>query len=1212
MNAMFFFSRNQDSGESIDHYVTVLKNLANTCEFGALKESLIRDRIVFGIQDSSVRERLLRDAKLTLETAIEKVRSSELTQIQLKQIKADKTTDESISAITTKPPEKLPSKFPMIDCKFCGRRHPRNKNLCPAYGSKCQKCGLANHFAKKCRTKETRQPRTGKRLHLVEIEDDTEDEFAIDMVTHEIGSLNTKSNDDVATQLFVTMMVNDSANIKFQLDCGATCNLLPLKDYARVMGDPDDLYIEKSKAKLTMYNGAVMYPVGKCKLKCTRDGSSHVLEFQVVDGEVRPLLSAELCQRLNFLKVLVKDPLHHVDTVTRDSQYTPSTSETIIDDDILTEYADVFEGLGCLTDPYHIEIDPTAQPVIHPPRKVPVTLREPLRQELKRMEENNILAPVSEATDWVSSMVTVVKPNKLRICIDPKDLNRAIKRPHYPLPTIEEVATKLSKAKVFSVLDAKSGFWQVPLDEASSKLTTFNTPFGRFRWLRMPFGISSAPEEFQKRMNDTFGDIKGTAVIADDLLVYGEGDDMETATSDHDKNLRIVLERAREINLTLNKDKVRLRLTEVPYIGHLLTADGLKPDPKKVEAIVMMPQPTDVQAVKRFLGMANYLSKFLPHLSTVTEPLRRLENKDVEWHWDEVHERAFTDVKRLITSHPLLRYYDVSKEVTLQCDASQSGLGAALLQDGQPVAFTSRSLTTTEKNYAQIEKELLAIVHACERFDQYLFGREVTVETDHKPLEAILKKPLLTAPKRLQRMMMRLQNYQLKVVYKRGQEMYIADTLSRAYLPVPDHISQNEMEFIRSVEEVDMTKHLAVTRERLADFQQNSKDNPALQLLKRTIELGWPERREAVPSEIHAFYSYRDELTVQDEILFRGNRVIVPASMRSEMLKKIHASHIGIEGCLRRAREILYWPGMTSAIRDHVSACGTCNSFRMEQPKEPLMPQKVPDRPWSKVAVDLFTLHKTEYIIVVDDYSNFFELRALSDTRASSVITSLKSQFARHGIPNIVRSDNGSKFSSDFKTFAREWDFEHITSSPYHARSNGKVEKAVNTAKRILKKAVLDHKDPYLALLDWRNTPTEGLDSSPVQRLMGRRTRTLLPTSARLLKPKLPKPAKDLVTKKREKQAHYYNKGAKRLKELKPGDIVRMKPDPKDRKRLWKKATCLQKVAPRSYEVDIEGTRYRRNRKDLIATRESPAIDSRVGEPDEPPLADDQSQRVLD
>ena len=298
--------------------------------------------------------------------------------------------------------------------------------------------------------------------------------------------------------------------------------------------------------------------------------------------------------------------------------------------------------------------------------------------------------------------------------------------------------------------------------------------------------------------------------------------------------------------------------------------------------------------------------------------------------------------------------------------------------------------------------------------------------------------------------------------------MYIADTLSRAYLPLPNHTSQNELEFIQSVEEVEMTKHLAVTKECLADFQQKTRDDAILQQLKQTIELGWPERREAVPSEIRAFYSYQDELTVQDEILFRGNRVIVPAAMRSEMLKKIHASHIGIEGCLRRAREILYWPGMTAAIRDCVSACGTCNSFRMEKP---LMPQKVPDRPWSKVAVDLFSLDKTEYIIIVDDYSNFFELRALSDTRASSVIASLKSQFARHGIPNTFRSDNGPPFSSsDFKTFSQEWDFEHITSSPYHARSNGKVEKAVNTAKRILKKAKFDHKDPYLALLDWRNT----------------------------------------------------------------------------------------------------------------------------------------------
>ena len=287
-------------------------------------------------------------------------------------------------------------------------------------------------------------------------------------------------------------------------------------------------------------------------------------------------------------------------------------------------------------------------------------------------------------------------------------------------------------------------------------------------------------------MNNTFENLKGTAIIADDLLVFGEGDDIESATKDHDENLKNALQRARERNLKLNKEKVKLRMTEVPYIGHLLTSEGIKPDPKKVEAVQKMPQPTDVPSMKRFLGMVNYLSKFLPNLSTITEPLRQLEAKGVEWHWDDNQQKVFDEVKTLITCHPVLQYYDVTKEVTLQCDASQSGVGAALLQEVDPVAFTSRALTSTERNYAQIEKELLAIVHACDRFDQYVFGREITVETDHKPLEVILKKPLLAAPKRLQRMMMQLQKYNLRVVYKRGSEMYIADTLSRAYLSAPN------------------------------------------------------------------------------------------------------------------------------------------------------------------------------------------------------------------------------------------------------------------------------------------------------------------------------------------------------------------------------------------------------------------------------------------
>lgn len=199
-------------------------------------------------------------------------------------------------------------------------------------------------------------------------------------------------------------------------------------------------------------------------------------------------------------------------------------------------------------------------------------------------------------TPWVSSLVVVRKPEtgKLRICIDPTDLNRAIKRPHYPIPRIEDIVTRLGKAKIFSILDAKDGFWQIPLDEQSSKLTTFNTPFGRYRWKVLPFGVCSAPEEFQRRMTDALDGLSGVEVVADDVLVYGEGDTKEEALENHENNLHKCLQRCRERNIKLNESKLKLRLESVTYIGHLLTSEGIKPDPRKVDAIKNMNYPRNI------------------------------------------------------------------------------------------------------------------------------------------------------------------------------------------------------------------------------------------------------------------------------------------------------------------------------------------------------------------------------------------------------------------------------------------------------------------------------------------------------------------------------------------------------------------------------------------------------------------------------------------
>lgn len=391
------------------------------------------------------------------------------------------------------------------------------------------------------------------------------------------------------------------------------------------------------------------------------------------------------------------------------------------------------------------------------------------RGELTKLVDEKIISPVDQPTPWVSSVVvTTKKSGALRVCVDPRPLNKALKRETYPMPILDEILPDLSQAKVFTTVDLRSGFWHCVLDEESSMLTTFNTPYGRYRWLRLPFGLSVSPEIFQKRVIQTLEGLDGVLNIADDILIYGVGDSPEQANVDHDRKLEALLQRCRERGIALNREKLKLRLKRVKFMGHILTDHGLEPDPDKIEAVLDMPTPQNAEDAQRLNGFVTYLSKFMPKLADVMEPIRRLTRKDTEWNWSEEQESALRKVKSLATDAPVLRYYDPTCQLEVQCDASQKGLGAALMQCGQPIAYISRALTPTEQRYAQIEKECLAIVYALERFHQYTFGRSVLVYSDHKPLESILKKPLASAPRRLQGMMMRLQRYDVTVSYERG------------------------------------------------------------------------------------------------------------------------------------------------------------------------------------------------------------------------------------------------------------------------------------------------------------------------------------------------------------------------------------------------------------------------------------------------------------
>ena len=732
-------------------------------------------------------------------------------------------------------------------------------------------------------------------------------------------------------------------------------------------------------------------------------------------------------------------------------------------------------------------------------------------------------------------------------------------------------------AKVFTKLDASSGYWQIKVDEESSKLLTFNTPFGRHRFKRLPFGIHSAAEVFQKKISEIISDIDGAANDQDDIIVFGKDNE------EHDEALQQVLDKVRESGLKLNKKKCIFRVTQTTFLGHLISADGIKPDPRKIEAILQMPTPANKTELQRFLGMINYLGKFLPNISKETAPLCQLLEKDVQWQFEQQHEAVVNRLKKMITSSPVLAYYESKLPIRLTTDASKAGLGAVLEQNHEgvwkPIAYASRAMTQCEQHYAQIEKETLAIVFACERFHEYTYGKRVIVRTDHKPLGAIFSKPINKAPPRIQRFLLRLQKYDLQVEFTPGSEIPVADTLSRAYLThhVKPEVPEQEIRcHVHSI-----IKSLPVSASKLDEFKRETAKDENLQKLKHFIQEGWPEDKKTIPDAVKPYLTHQDEISEAEGIMLRGNRIIVPVSMRKEMKSRIHEGHLGIERCKVRAREALYWPGMSSKIADMVSRCSTCLESRRKQQREPLQPLPAATEAWTRIGTDLFKMRGKDYLLVVDYYTNYPEICLLPNTNSSTVIKYTKSIFARHGIPEVVVSDNGPQYASkEYKEFAEKWEFQHITSSPHHPEANGKAERTVQTIKSLMKKAFRNEEDPYLALMNFRACPGPEGTLAPATMLMNRNLRTRLPR----MKKEILHQEKS-VLEKQQKQKYYYDVKTKPLRPLAEGSTVRIQ-----KENGWDSLAQVIKQAdmPRSYIIQDEtGRKLRRNKRDLLHTNEN-------------------------
>ncbi|XP_052792117.1 uncharacterized protein LOC128226273 [Mya arenaria] len=535
-NRYKFQCRVQNDSESCVEYITDLRVLAADCNYETHLDDAIRDRIVFSIKNQKIREKLIQEGSgLKLEKAIDICRSYEISQKQLKTMNAE---DQNVHVVKQqkhyKPPNqaakgKVPQtqktqnfqkpykqfNAPPSSCGRCGYRHTQSQTY-PAKGKTCKKCGRKYHFAKVCRT------RAERKIHEL----DEDDDYYFDALF--VGMLSTsmkqkKERNDTFTE---NLLVN-GVTLKFQLDTGARCNVLTRRDFqALKINGP----LRQQAAALRSFSGHRMVPDGMITLNLQCKEETHAVEFYVVDTKSQSILSGETAESIGLIK-----RIYHIED----------------------EYSTLFQGLGCLPREVKIEIDKSAKPVVHPPRKVPIMLKDKVKAELLKMERLGVIVRQKEPTPWVNSMVTVTKPDKsVRICIDPKDLNNAIQREHYPMKTIEEVVAEMPEAKVFSTIDATSGFWQLNLDTESSKLTKFNTPF---------IDIDSC------------------------VLLWGRDE------KEHDERLSAVLKRAEEWNLKLSEKKCQFRKDEEEYVGHKITKERLKPDPEKVRAVQEMKQPTNTK-----------------------------------------------------------------------------------------------------------------------------------------------------------------------------------------------------------------------------------------------------------------------------------------------------------------------------------------------------------------------------------------------------------------------------------------------------------------------------------------------------------------------------------------------------------------------------------------------------------------------------------------
>ena len=768
---------------------------------------------------------------------------------------------------------------------------------------------------------------------------------------------------------------------------------------------------------------------------------------------------------------------------TVDHMFTQGSKENAVLKQLIGKFQTVFannEDAPNITPFFFHTIQLDSAPKPKKPYIMPVCYEEKVQQQIYDMLQQGIIRPSRSPIH--SPLVPVVKKDgKIRLCVDYRNLNQHIINDSYPLPNINSILHNLGKGNTYSCLDLKQGYHQIPLHENSKHLTAFIAPGGLYEYNVMPMGLKDSPSAFSRIINQVLIGLTGSNVYMDDIIVQGDG------LEDNIKNLEEVLVRLQEAKLTVKLSKCDFFKPSVKYLGHIVSAEGLKPQPEKIETISNMPRPQTVRQLQSFLGLINYYRRYIKNYAHIASPLHKLTGGRVnetklkkEIQWNAEAEVAFEKLKETLAEKVTLAFPNFKKKFFLTTDASNVAIGGVLQQKDEnnqlrPLTFFSRKLSQSEAKYSTIEREALAIVYGLKINRPLCLGFPIVVHTDHRPLTWLLSTSNVNG--RIARWQLLVAEFDIEVNFIPGKDNKVADCLSRLKLQ-----DDSVIEDILTITNDESNENIVNWNlEELIRLQnENTCYSKIKELLKQDCDVQ-DIKRELSKHKIERKYKRLrlEELRVENDILYRVatndygeqiRQVIIPDSYKHQVLRLAHslptAGHGGVQMTLARCKKFAYWPEMIKDVQQYCTSCLTCRRFkRLGDAPAPL--QRYPDieMPFERVHIDLIgpmghSERNYKYcMVVIDVLTRFLIAEPLKTKEATEVARIFVDRvICNHGVPKVLVSDQGKEFTNKIlKGIAELLRMKHVTTTPYHPQANGVIERCNGTVINILRTLIEDN-----------------------------------------------------------------------------------------------------------------------------------------------------------